>query len=195
MANILKKEPQTEMEYWEMIDGIGGIIWHTNHDISHGRYESSPEIEQQLADAQETIERLASELFDKFGVIHPKDCPKAAPGEEMPPAPEGKIYYWDWYEAKRAEAKKQFYDGIICSACPYSKGLESMTGFNIPCSLWSGVLYRLTFPHMCAMLGDFGEEKFYQMIQKKGGSHVLKAFKEKIAALKELGLKKASAEK
>ncbi|MFA6228411.1 MAG: hypothetical protein WC668_04500 [Patescibacteria group bacterium] len=191
MANILKKEPQTEMEYWEAIDGIGGIIWNTNHDIGHGRYENSSEIEQYLTDAQETIERLVNELADKFGVIPPRDCPKSKPGEKVPPASEGKTYYWDWYYAKKAEAKKQYYESIICSACPYSEGLESMTGFNVPCELWKGVLYRLTFPYLCAMLGDYGQEKLHQIIQQRGGEQALKVFKEKLETLKkDFGKKK-----
>ncbi|MFA6594173.1 MAG: hypothetical protein WCT16_02840 [Candidatus Buchananbacteria bacterium] len=195
MADILEKEPQIEMEYWEAIASIEERTQSINNDIHRGLYESSPEIIQFLIDAQETIECLVSKLFDKFGVIPPKDCPKVEVGQEMPPAPEGKIYYWDWYEAKEAEAKKQFYDGIICSVCPFSEGIDSMVGFNIPCGLWKGALYRLEAPHICAMLRDLSEKKLHWEIRQEAGRQALKLFKEKQAALQQAALEKTATEK
>lgn len=184
MGNILKKEPVTEMEYWETIEGIGGILWHTRHDISHGRYEETDELKQFLANAQETIERLVSEL-EKFGVIQPKDCPQTEPGQDKPPAPEGKKYYWDWYNQMKETANQRFYDSIICSACPFSEGVEGMTSDHIPCGHpQCGIVFHLRLPYVCNLIGELTEEQLFQEIFDKGGEDALTKFKEKLAALK-----------
>ncbi|MFA6042309.1 MAG: hypothetical protein WCV85_04400 [Patescibacteria group bacterium] len=35
----LEKQPETELEYWQAIESLGGFSWHTRHDMSHGRIE------------------------------------------------------------------------------------------------------------------------------------------------------------
>jgi len=179
----LKKQPETEMEYWETIEALGGFVWRMNHDLGDGRIEDPDgEIAQAIEEGKQILNRLATELSEKFGVIQPKDYPKTEPGQERPPAPEGKIYYWDWYQKMKDAVYRSDYEKIICSACPFSEGVEKMKIGIIPCSVFPGVAYRLTAPHICLMTdwgGRWTKERLYQEIIAKGGEEALQTFKEK----------------
>ncbi len=82
------------------------------------------------------------------------------------------------------------YEKIICSACPFSEGVEKMTSFGsiIPCGAFRGSLYKLRAPHICGMLTTnvWGEEELRQEIIRKGGEVALVRFKIKEAGLKAL---------
>ena len=186
MEEVKQIEPQTELEYWMEIESLGGFIWQMNHDLSHGRIQD-PEgkIDLDIIKCRARQARLVEEIGEKFGVIHPKDCPRAKSGEEVSPAPEDKVYYWDWYNRMKMEAYKVEYAKIICSACPFCEGAEKMMslGGTIPCSVFSGVIYYLSRPYVCAMVGrdngDWTKKDLYREIRKKGGFKTLRLFKKK----------------
>jgi hypothetical protein len=191
----LKKWPETELEYYEIIEGLGGFIWSMNHDLGDGRIED-PEgkIDADIEEARQLSDQLVSELDDKFGVIHPRDCPEREIGEKPPPPPDGKTYYWDWYNRMQRISYEKEYEGLICSACPFSLGVEKMlTTRTIPCSQFSGSLYRLRPPHCCGMLesacGHWTETFLYDRIFSEHGNDALETFK-----AKEKELEAASAE-
>lgn len=183
----LKKQPETELEYWEAIEGLGGFIWSMNHDLADGRMEDSTGgIARDVNDAQTISDRLVRELGEKFGVIHPADCPKVPFGQTSPPAPEGKTYYWDWYQRMKRESYRAEYAKLICSACPFSEGVEQMIrlGGSIPCGVFRGAMYRLAAPHVCGMTRDWDQAKLHGEILVRHGAEALAAFQRKEAELK-----------
>jgi hypothetical protein len=180
----LKKQPETEIEYWKAIEGLGGYIWSTRHALANGRIDDEDgEVAKSIVDAQAILEGLVSELEVKFGVIHPKDCPRDTGKQDVPPSPEGKTYYWAWYKRMKAAFYQKEYDATICSACPMSEGLEQMIamGGSVPCGVFSGQIYRLSKSFACAMLhsGGWSRERFERKIVEKGGEEALVAFKAK----------------
>ena len=74
------------------------------------------------------------------------------------------------------------YDNLICSACPYSKGLQKMISLDgiIPCGLFQGTIYNLRPSYLCAMISfdKYTEESFYKKIEKEHGPKALKVFQE-----------------
>ncbi len=187
----LTKHPETEMEYWEAIEGLGGYVWSTNHALSHGRIEDpNGEVEKSLTEARELQVRLANEITEKFGVILPKDCPQVKEGEEKPLPPEGKIFYWDWYSKMKQTSYSNEYEGMICSACPFSEGVEKMIGLGgqVPCSVFHGSINRLVKPYLCAMVyvKDWTDGDLLSYVKEKGGEEVLIKFEEKLALLKSI---------
>jgi hypothetical protein len=186
----LQKQPQTEMEYWQCIEGLGGFAWRMNHDLADGRI-SDPDgsIDKKIVSAREISTRLVQEIAEKFNVIPPDQMPKRQVGESLPPAPEGKIYYWDWYHKWQREFYQGLYDKIICSACPMSEGVDRFIGLNqIPCSVFPGALYHLRANHQCGMLGirhgEWTTQRLHSAIFNKCGKEALAIFKAKQAALK-----------
>ncbi len=186
----LKKQPKTEAEYWAAIEGLGGFIWHTKHGIAHGHIPNPDgAADKEITEAQELLERIIAKLPEKFGVILPKDCPKTEPGQEPPSAPEGKIYYWDWYKKMKTESYRLEYEGIICSACPFSKGLEKFLAGSgrVPCGALHGMLSSLRAPHICGMItySDWTEKSLFEkIIAQPDGENSLAAFMEKVKILK-----------
>jgi hypothetical protein len=82
-----KKELESacEQHIWLTIEGLGGVVWRMEHDLSDGRIESTPEIEEDLLKMREMskfaarqISRFRAEVLDENG----------RPKKE----------YWDWYE-------------------------------------------------------------------------------------------------
>jgi len=183
------KQPETEVEYWEAIEALGGYIWRTKHDLADGRMTSNDEIEKSLQSAGQLSERLVAEIGEKFGIIHPKDCPKFEFGQTPPLAPEEKTYYWDWYKRMKQEVYRKEYEGLICSACPLSTGLEHMVALGgvIPCGVWKGTIYRLRIPYQCAMIdnGDWSEKKLHEEIGKEVTQSALAQFKNKEKELRD----------
>ncbi len=182
------KQPVTETDYWEAIEGLGGFIWSTNHGLSHGRIEDPDgEISKAIKEAGELSVRFLKEISEKFGIIPPNDYPKVEQGQTLPPAPEGKTYYWDWYKKMKHDCYQRDYDGIICSACPFSEGVERMIdlGGVIPCSVFRGMIYHLRAPYECGMLTNWKREELYQKILNKSDNEVLLKFQNKEKELKE----------
>ena len=173
----LKEWPKAEHEYWEAIEGLGGFIWRMNHDLAHGRIEDlKGKIDQDITEAQEISKKLVKEVCEKFGVVLEKS-----------EVVSDKIYYWDWYSKMKENWLRGEYEKIICSVCPFSEGVEEMiiTGGNIPCSKWNGILYDLSKPFLCAMTAhNWTEEELRERIIKKGGIIALEQFERKERALK-----------
>lgn len=185
----LTKQPETEVEYWEAIEVFGGYIWSTNHALCHGRIEdSSGKVAKSIEEAVAISERLIVELGEKFGVMHPRDCPKVEPGQQLPPPPDGKVYYWDWYKRMKESCYRRDYESIICSACPFSEGSERMISLGgvIPCGVFRGTMYKLSIPYQCGMLmpDNWNQERLYAEIAKKGGLTALAQFQSKEQELK-----------
>ena len=187
----LRKWPESEMEYWKTIEELGGIIWSLNHDLADGRITTDGKIDDELVQMQKIQEKLVYELFEKFGVVHPKDCPKAAFGQKMPDAPFGTRWYGDWYKDMKKESTRLWYENIICSACPY---LEYQEESFIPCKLYSGRLYSLNHPYQCSVIahGELKEGEFLIKLRHEHGSEALDRFTNKAVKLLKMHQKKPS---
>lgn len=72
------------------IDGLGSFIWRMEHDMSHGRIKSSPEIEADILMMRETQQYAVGQL-SRIGV-------KGAQDEELRPTD----VYWEWYKTWKA---------------------------------------------------------------------------------------------
>ena len=83
---------------------------------------------------------------------------------------------------------KEEYDKIICSACPFSNGVEQFKIDIIPCRIHSdGVIHSLMEPYVCGMISyrDWSEQRLYKKIFKVYGTEELRKFKEKERSLEE----------
>jgi hypothetical protein len=178
----LKRHPETELEYWAIIEELGGFIFYLNHDLADGRIQSTPEMEKDIVDARKISKQLVGELRAKFGVVAPEDCPKREYGKKMPDPPSGLKWYWVWYEEMKEKAHKESYNGMICSACPLSEGVEKYISLgNVPCGVWSGMIYQLVQPFLCAMARSriWTEKQLLEKIFEKGGQDAVTAFNNK----------------
>lgn len=75
-----------EYECYFLIEDCGGFIWHMNHEIGHGRIQSTPGIEQDILNVREIQEYVVSKQ-NKFGV-----------DPESVNLPRDLSDYWKWYE-------------------------------------------------------------------------------------------------
>ncbi len=187
----LAKQPETEMEYWQAIKTLGGLIWRMNYDLADERIQDpTGGIVKEIQNAQEILARLVSELEKKFGVIPLTECPSPKNGQDLPPAPKGKQYYWDWYKKMEKLYCRAEYEKIICSACPFSNGVEEMIklGGNVPCRKINGTLYILACFYEChrVTFEELTPEQFCQEIFQEKGEVALVRFKTKEAELKTL---------
>jgi hypothetical protein len=185
----LSKQPETEMEYWQFLEGLGGIIWSNIHDISHDLLPKSDAVMNEINEAAELSGHLLAEIGEKFGVIRPGDYPTLKDGEALPPAPEGKVYYWDWYGKLKHSFYYEIYENLICSACPFSTGLQNMInlGGQIPCGAVSGWFGRLLISHECGMVNNihqWSKIELYREIREKSTWRGLQKFKKKEIELK-----------
>lgn len=189
MSIELKKQPETEAEYWGIIENLGGFIFYTNHDLAHDRITGpTGELDKSIESARVLSKTLVQEVCEKFGVIHPSDYPKVEFGQNLPPSQEGKTYYWDWYKVQKRNFLEAEYNKLICSACPLSEGVDKFvsSGGRIPCIPFAGILNSLVAPDSCAMIDDMDwtKEQLYEKIVKKGGQKALRKFQVKEEALK-----------
>jgi len=81
-----KIEKMQEVEYYLFIEECGWFLWHTNHEMSHGRISESPELTADIVKIREIQEYLVSKL-GKFGV-----------NPESTKAPRDISEYWHWYD-------------------------------------------------------------------------------------------------
>lgn len=181
----LIKHPVTEMEYWETIEGLGGMSWSVRHSLYHNRIDERHALGA-IGEVGEIIKlqtQLVAELKQKFGIIPPRETPVKKLGEKLPPAPEGMRYYWDWYEVMKLKFYAAEYEKIICSACTLSGGLEQF-GTSIPCKPFTGIIYNLEAPYKCTMLRDWDEKRLHKEIVEAGGHIAYLRFKIKEIRLK-----------
>ena len=179
-------ELNTEIDIWKVIESLGGYIFYTEHDAADGRISLNSKSEKHLQIARKVSELIVNSL-EEFDVIPLSKYPECEIGQKLPPAPKGKIYYWDWYNNMSTEYHSRKYNGILCSACPFveENPVEAMRT-RIPCSIFPGMAYQLFEPYRCAMVDMFtwDEEELYRRVQEKGGEDALKKFKQKIQDLK-----------
>jgi len=67
------------------IDTIGGIIWRTNHDASHGRYEITSAMQTDLENMSK-LQQYCVQTLTKFG-IDPESAKNRPDGD-----------YWKWFD-------------------------------------------------------------------------------------------------
>jgi hypothetical protein len=183
----LTQQPETEQEYWEIIEALGAVNHSTRRALSHGRI-SDPEgtVVTEVMEIQKIQERLVNELGEKFGILYPGE--RRNTDGTYPPAPEGKRWYWEWYDQYKSTWLQNEYNQHICSACPLSEGIESFS-YRIPCSVFPGMLYNLIPQSHCGMLGthpgDWTRERLLDEILKKGGEMAVTQFLSKETELQE----------
>jgi len=71
--------------------------------MEHGLYDGrvtdpTGKIDRKISEARNILEQLMDDVCEKFGVVLPQDYPKGRIGQTLPPAPEGKVYFLDWYK-------------------------------------------------------------------------------------------------
>jgi len=130
--DVKQREPETEEDYWEIIEGLGGLNWgmRHSHDYSDG-------MSQAIASTQKSLEDVVLEMCLKFGVIHP---------HQPVLTPEGTREYWEWYRGTKDKILGDEYDRTVCSCCPFAGSKKRHIGGNgasIPCSFVDGS-HRLT---------------------------------------------------
>jgi hypothetical protein len=76
-----------EHECYFLIEECGGFIFHMNHEIGHGRIQSTPGIEQDILNVREIQEYVVSKL-NKFGVDPASALLSRNDGGD----------YWKWFE-------------------------------------------------------------------------------------------------
>ncbi len=178
----LEKRPETELEYWATIEQLGGFIWRMNHDLADGRItDPDGAIDHDINQAHELTQQLLKEIEDKFGVI-PPDLKNKQAGEKS--APPGKIHYWDWYKQMKRQCYNLHYQSLICSACPFSDGLDRYVALgSIPCGIYPGTFVELKNPFTCQMvhrkIRSWNDGILHSLIKRKFGSDTLAAFKAK----------------
>ncbi|MCK4891433.1 MAG: hypothetical protein KAS78_02075, partial [Candidatus Pacebacteria bacterium] len=111
-------ELNTEMNIWKVIESLDGYIFYTEHDAADGRISLSSESDKYLQVVKKVSELLVNKLKE-FNVIPPSEYSECETRQELPPAPEGKTYYWEWYETMSKEYYTEAYNKILCSACPF----------------------------------------------------------------------------
>jgi len=98
---------QDEHTTWARIEELGGTIWFLEHEMADGRLDSSPEIISKLSEMRDEINAAVSDACDRFHIIHPRDYPERGSNGELPPAPDGYEYYWDWYNRMKYGDKEE----------------------------------------------------------------------------------------
>jgi len=73
-----------ELMSFMYIDAIGGIIWRTNHDVSHGRYEMTDGMRAELT-MMSQLQQYCVQQLSKYG-IDPESAKDRPDGD-----------YWKWF--------------------------------------------------------------------------------------------------
>ncbi len=126
------RSPETEDEFWNYIEALGGITWQIEHDHADGRPSFAGDISG-VAKLRKQQEDLVAEACERFNIIHPHNPPDAIP--------EGATPYWDWYKGMKTNILGEEYDQIVCSSCAFveSKAQHiSRGGGHVPCSIFPG---------------------------------------------------------
>lgn len=119
---------------------------------------------------------LVNNLCERFHIVYPTNNIIALNGKMM-------ITTFDtWHEIMRGRFQVNHYEGIICSACPFSLGPKQFSKRKemVPCSR-NPKLKRLLRPHLCGIIsfGDLREEDLWQEIFTKFGRDAWQLFFDK----------------
>ena len=77
-----------ELRLYFIIDGLGGFIWKTNHDIGHDRIKLTPELQLEILTSRKKVE-YAVKQTSRFGV---DDLEERETGQVIP-----SDKYWKWF--------------------------------------------------------------------------------------------------
>lgn len=166
-----------EKDYWRRLNFLSGRIWRTEHDLADGRIaDPNGSIGRGVEQGRSRINKLVLEICRRFGVIPIENSPFRLDLKTAPPPPEGKEYYWSWYERVKREVIEEEYGEIICCACPLSEGVEAYIrnhGERIPCTIFPGILYSLPAPYLCWTFRDYlllwNRQRLLKEIKEKSG--------------------------
>ncbi len=192
-GSLLKKQPETELEYWLAIETLGGYVSSTNRLIAKEHLpEGNTEINNSVQSAQAEQQSLLKEIGEKFGVVPPGPKTDRYDKREEVPLLEGqKSHYWDWYEKMKLQSCTEDYELLVCSACPFSQGVQEMMRITqLPCSAVNGSIYGILGIGTCgAVSRNYSEKKLFAEITKKAGKAGRDAFINKRKVLQEAGVK------
>ena len=100
----LIKNPETQLEYWEVIEELGTLIVCfifnlPDLNLANDFIEKDDDIN--IYEISFIINQMLNEIGEKFGITRPY-------GDTKPDILPNQIYYWDWY----GNLKKEFYEKI-----------------------------------------------------------------------------------
>ncbi len=153
MAGTAELTEMSEEQLFRTIDGLGAMLHVIARSVQRGNLDEDVGSKDAKAIHERQVD-LVAQLEDRFGVVFPEEMGHAdVKREDLPPAPEGKQWYWDWYEGARDRFYGAEYDNLICSACPYSEGREAYVSNSgkYPCSLVNG-FSKVAWPSQCCRL-------------------------------------------
>lgn len=183
------REPQTELEFWLIIEDLGGVRWSINHDLADNRpvpsgAESASRAERDMYERQK---QLVTQLDPKFGIIFSHEVPyqQQMDGSVAPPA--GKRWYWPWYKKMKEQAKRIERQLIICAGCPFSGDREQYrNSYNLSCALaphsW---VSGSPIPHRCmrVVFKDMSQADLLDRIRQDFGRGAVRRFRKMRHAL------------
>lgn len=177
----LLKRPETEREYFNLIEGLGAFLHSTNRGIMKGHIKDALAASSEVAEMRALQTRLAEELEEKFGVLHVSKSPKRNTDGTYPAPPEGKRWYWPWYEAMKEQWLRSEYEGEICSACPFSSGFNMSFIHRVPCKAIQGSMSRLMRADTCGMVTfrHWSQEQLIGNIRTEVGDDAVEKFEKK----------------
>ncbi|MFX1476700.1 MAG: hypothetical protein ACFFCI_01085 [Promethearchaeota archaeon] len=195
ILKLLKRKLRIKRQF-AYFEYLGGHIYYYNQNLAGKQINAlNMIISQQFESASQRIEKIRQELCTNFGIVDLRDYPETDLWDPLPKPPFGKIYYLDWVKEIKKKYNKIAYKSLICSNCPYSKGVEGMYTDIIPCGLINGVIYLLDKPYLCRFIdydirrkdfldNKYPEKEFYEKIEKEHGKRALKKFTKKQRKLK-----------
>ena len=89
---------KSELELWGIIEYHSELRWGIKHDACDGR-GSFTDVQKKLLEASDRLFEMIEEPLNEFDVVYPN----VKKGEELPPPPEGKIYYGEWVKKMKIE--------------------------------------------------------------------------------------------
>ncbi len=190
-CKFLNKFPETENEFFGVIEGLGGVAYFERRLVNKGEIPHNHKTNKFISNLSAVQHFVAEKLYEKYNVISPQESPKRG-DENAQPAPEGKIYYWDWYEKTKLSYYKEQHDNIICSGCVFSGGEKQMahSGGGIPCNRINGSMNTLWFRFECDFEKEnnhfFPNETLFEALEKKGGEKAIIAYETKKDELRKI---------
>ena len=92
----LIKKPETPLEYWEIIEELGNLLWHIDLNLANEFLEKSEYPFDEIEEISLITAQMLNEIGEKFGVTRPY-------GDTKPDLLPNQIYYWDWYKKTKEE--------------------------------------------------------------------------------------------